>query len=162
MKPQYLHKRKLKPIYINVFLTVIVLVFTSCVSQQYRSGAKSEIFQTEANNAMIFANVDSVCGKAGALRFAQQTAAVRTLRQGYERFIVVNYSVESESKFESKSNFWGNIYTTTPVETGHRAEIEVRMLIRGDEGFDSGLDAKQVLGPTWREKVTYGIETCEY
>lgn len=152
MKQQFLH----------TLLTVIVLASTSCASQQYYySRAASEVFQTEANSAVIFATVDSLCGKTGALRFAQQIAAITTLRQGYERFVIVEYNAESETKLESKPDFWGSTYTTTAVETGHKAEVEVLMLNQADEGFVSGLDAIQVLGPTWKEKVTDGIDTCE-
>lgn len=162
MKQHFLHIHYLKQIFLHALLTVIVLASTSCVSQQYYyNRAVSEVFQTELNGAVIFATVDSLCGKTGALRFAQQMAAITTLRQGYERFIVVKYNAESETKLESKPDFWGTTYTTTTVETGHKAEVEILMLNQDDEGFVSGLDAIRVLGPTWREKVTYGIETCE-
>ena len=69
-------------------------------------------------------------------------AAVATLRQGYERFLL------------------GGVGTHSDVNGRNRAQMEVLMLKRGDPDYHMAMDAKQVLGADWQEKVADGIKTC--
>ena len=44
------------------------------------------------------------------------------------------------------------IINTIPIGS-YKAEVNLYMLNQGELEFDDALDAKQVLGPTWTEKV---------
>ena len=145
----------------------LVLALSAC--------AKTEIVQTAQNRAVISTSAARLCGTEGALRVAQQMAAVATLRQGFDRFLLAG--VESHSDVHvsrvpgnysyttgtvNRGYFSAQTYrpTTTVVTGKNRAQMEVFMLHPRDPRFHDGLDARRVLGPKWRNKVINGIDRC--
>ena len=141
--------------------------------------ARTEIIPTAKNQAVISTSAAPVCGTEGALRVANQMAAVATLRQGYERFFLSGvgtdsnvqvYQVPGSTSYTTGTvNIVGNsaygsfqTYTppTTVVSGRNYAEMQVYMVNRGDPGYQNALDARRVLGPDWQEKVADGIQTC--
>ena len=141
--------------------------------------AQTEIIQTAKNQAVVSTSAAPVCGTAGALRVANQMAAVATLRQGYERFSLSGVGTDSKVQVHQVpgSNSYttgtvntvgrtayGNFRTYTPpttVVTGRNsAQMQVFMMNTGDFGYQNALDAKRVLGPNWQKKVADGITTC--
>ena len=141
--------------------------------------AQTEIIQTAKNQAVVSTSAAPACGTTGALRVANQMAAVATLRQGYERFFLSGVGTDSNVQVYqvpgSTSYTTGTVnivgetasgsfqtYTppTTVVSGRNSAQMQVFMVNRGDPGYQNALDARQVLGPDWQEKVADGIRTC--
>lgn len=107
-------------------------------------------------------------------------AAVETLRNGFERFMVQGAGQSSDVSVINRPptgavttgtfNTFGNTTTGTantrftgggPMVIGqHGANLLVLMLNPGDPGFPDGVDAKQVLGADWEKLVEQGIRTC--
>lgn len=156
---------------VAVTALAVVLGLTAC--------ARTEIIPTARNQAVVSTNAAPVCGTDGALRVANQMAAVATLRQGYERFYLSAVGTDSNVQVHQVpgstsyttgtvnvvgDTAYGNFQTYTPPTTvvsgRNYAQMQVSMLNRGDRGYQNALDAKQVLGPDWREKVANGIRTC--
>ena len=121
--------------------------------------AQTEIIQTAKNQAVVSTSAGPVCGTAGALRVANQMAAVATLRQGYERFSLSGVGTDSNVQVHQ---FPGSTYTppTTVVTGRNSAQMQVFMMNTGDSGYQNALDAKRVLGPNWQKKVADGITAC--
>ena len=141
--------------------------------------ARTEIIPTARNQAVISTSAAPVCGTDGALRVANQMAAVATLRQGYERFFLSDVGTDSTVQIhqvQGSTSYttgtvnvvgktaYGNFQTYTPpttVVSGRNfAQMQVFMLNRGDPNYQDALDARLVLGPDWQEKVADGIQTC--
>ena len=57
--------------------------------------ARTEIIPTAKNQAVVSTSAAPICGTDGALRVANQMAAVATLRQGYERFLLSGVGTDS-------------------------------------------------------------------
>ena len=153
-------KHKLISILLYACLTIIVLVLSSCASR-----AVTEIAQVEPNSAVIVTRAELGCGEKGTLSVALQMAAVATIRQGYERFILASTNSESDVQYITMTSWHYSPYGSYPIiytipVGSHQAEMIVFMFNQGDVEFDDALDAVQVLGPTWREKVVDGITTC--
>ena len=107
-------------------------------------------------------------------------AAIATLKQGYDRFVVVGFGTENNTRVvrtgptyattSGSFNQFGNTvsgstHTTfggqsTFISGSNDAQMEVVMLKAGDPGYEEGLDAKTVLGPEWQKKVEEGVASC--
>ena len=141
--------------------------------------ARTEIVRTANNQAVVSTSAAPICGTDGALRVANQMAAVATLRQGYERFLLSGVGTDSNVQVFQvpgstsyttgtvntvRGSSYGSFQTHTPsttVVTGRNsAQMNVFMMNKGDPRFETGLDARQVLGEKWQEKVSEGIRTC--
>ena len=141
--------------------------------------AQTEIIQTAKNQAVVSTSAAPVCGTDGALRVANQMAAVATLRQGYERFSLSGVGTDSNVQVHhvpgstsyttgtvniAGETAYGDFQTYTPPTTvvsgRNSAQMQVFMMNRGDPGYENALDARQALGPNWQEKVADGILTC--
>ena len=161
----------IKNFILSIVTMSLILGIISCAS--------TEIVQVARNQAIISTTAAPVCGTDGALRVAQKMAAVATLRRGYERFLLSG--VGSHSNVEVKTvpgsysyttgtvntignTTFGSFQTYTPSETEitgkNHAEMHVLMLNRGDAGYSSALDAKEVLGSEWKKIVEKGVSTC--
>lgn len=142
--------------------------------------ARTEITQTAKNQAVISTSAAPACGEQGALRVANEMAAVATLRQGYERFLLGgvgssndvrvtqlpgSHSYTSGNIHTYGNTAYGNFQTYTPTTTivsgRNRAQMQVYMLNPGDQGYDNALDAKELLGADWQKKVEKGISSCK-
>ena len=149
----------------------VMLGLTAC--------ARTEIIQTARNQAVVSTSAAPACGIDGALRVANQMAAVATLRQGYERFSLNGVGTDSNVQVRQVPGWnsyttgtvnivgrtaYGNFQTYTPPTTvvsgRNSAQMQVVMLNRSDPGYQNALDARQVLGPNWQKKVADGISTC--
>lgn len=140
----------------------------------------SGVTQTAQNQAIVSTNAAPVCGTAGAMNVANQMAAVATVRQGYERFIIANAGSQNNTRIIRTGPTYatttgtfrqsgGNIYGTantfyggqqTFVAGSNDAQMQVVMFNPGDAGYDNAIDARQALGPKWEEKVKKGVNTC--
>lgn len=144
------------------------------------SCASSSITQLAKNRAVVSTSAAPICRATGAASVANQMAAITTIKQGYERFIVVGFGTENNTRVVTTgptyadtsgsfnrlgSTVYGSSRTTyggqtTFVSGSNDAQMEVVMLKAGDPGYDEGLDARTVLGPEWQKKVEDGVASC--
>lgn len=123
----------------------------------------------------IDAGAAPACGSAGAAKVAAKSAAIETIRAGYERYIIVgsqaqnNVSVsQMPGSFQTSGTYGGGSYNATStyipgptiVSGSHDRALSVVMFKPSDAGFESALDAKQQLGPEWPDLVKNGVRTC--
>lgn len=157
------------------------LVVTVLCSILLLAGCASSSFtQLARNQGIVSTSAAPICRTTGAAEVAKQSAAIATLKQGFERFVIVGYGTEDNTRLVSTGptyattngtyNRLGNtVYGSSTTQFGgqstfiagrNEAQLQIVMLNRGDAGYDDGLDAKQTLGPNWEKKVAEGVPTC--
>ena len=128
---------------------------------------------------IIDAGAAPACGSMGAAKVAQKSAAVETIRAGYDRYIITggqaqnNVSVsQMPGQFQTSGTatygrgFGTNNATTTYVpgptivSGSHDRSLGVVMFRNGEPGAENALDARQALGAEWQEIVKLGVHTC--
>jgi hypothetical protein len=107
-------------------------------------------------------------------------AAVATLRNGYQRYVILGGGVQNNTRVVTTAPTYSTTYGTaslygntaygssttyygggsTFVAGRNNADFAVRMMNPGEPGFGNGIDAKSVLGKEWEKKVREGINTC--
>lgn len=137
--------------------------------------ARAEATRTSANTLLVDAGAAPACGSVGAARVAAKTAAIETIRSGYERYIIAGSQGQNNV---SVSQMPGQVVTSGTISRGtyqatstyvpgptivsgtHDRTLSVVMFKAGEPGFDNAIDAKSALGPEWEELVKNGIRTC--
>ena len=128
---------------------------------------------------LIDAGAAPACGSAGAAKVAAKSAAVETIRAGYDRYIIVgaqsqnNVSVsQMPGQFHtfgtaSYGHGFGSYNSTTTYTPGptivagsHDRSLGVVMFRNGESGSENAIDARQALGPEWADIVKSGVHTC--
>lgn len=142
--------------------------------------ASASVVPMSKNRVAINTRAAPICHTTGAVSVAQKMAAITTIRQGYERFVVLGYGAEDNTRVISTgptyatttgsfSRFgntgYGTATTTfggqnTFIAGGNNAEMQIVMLNAQDEGFEEGIDARQVLGPDWQKALEQGVNSC--
>ena len=153
-------------------ISIAPLLVSACASTSFTQLAR--------NQAVVSTSAAAVCHTSGAAEVAKQGAAIATIKQGFERFIIVGYGTEDKTRIVSTgptyatttgtyNRFGNSVYGSSTTQFGgqstfiagrNEAQLHIVMLNPGDEGFDQGLDAKQALGPDWEAKVKDGVPTC--
>jgi len=140
------------------------------------SCAQASAIRTSQNEMLIQSSAAPACGGIGALKVAQKQAAIETIKAGYDRYIVTN-GATSNNVFASQGmgsystsgqiNPWGGYNATTTYTPGpmimhgtHDQALGIHMFRNGDVGASNAIDARQVLGPKWKEIVKGGVMTC--
>lgn len=155
---------------------VMRYIFVALAGALIISGcARSEAVRTSANTMIIQTGAAPVCGGTGALRVAQQLAAVETIRAGYDRYIITGGQAQNNvvvnqmpGSFRTTGTYGAGFYqarTTyqpgaTIVSGSHDQGLAVVMFREGDAGAQQAVSAREMLGPDWSEKVKNGIRTC--
>lgn len=141
--------------------------------------AGAQATRTSANTMLIDAGAAPACGPGGAARVAALSAAVETIRAGYDRYIIGASQAQNNVRV---TQLPGQIQTTgtmtygrgfgtwnsqtayipgpTIVSGSHDRSLAVMMFRPGDPGYEQAIDARQTLGPEWRDRVRDGIRTC--
>jgi hypothetical protein len=116
-----------------------------------------------------------VCGGAGALRVAQQLAAIETVRAGYDRYIITGGQAQNNvvvtempGSYNTRGTFnQGNYQATTTyqpapaiVSGSHDQGLTVVVFRDGEPGAERAVSARETLGTDWQEKVKNGVHTC--
>jgi hypothetical protein len=155
-----------------VVLSIIALNLAGC--------AGGSIVPLSKNRAMITASAAPICGTTGAVSVANQMAAIATIKQGHERFIILDMGVQNNvsvsrtgptyattsGTFNRFGNtVYGSSHTTyggqmTQISGSNDAQMQVVMLGPSDPGYDEGISAKATLGADWEKKVADGVATC--
>lgn len=156
------------------------LLILLCIALTVVGCTKTAITPVARNQALISTSAAPICGTTGAVQTANRMAAVATLRQGYERYIIVSGSAQNNTRLVSTGPTFANttgtfnrtgntIYgNTNTVYGGNRvivagsndAQMGVVMFNIGDQGYENALDARTTLGPEWEKTVKEGINTC--
>jgi hypothetical protein len=142
--------------------------------------ASTSITPLSKNRVLVSTSAAPICGTTGATSVANQFAAIITIRQGYERFIITDMGVQDNVSVSrsgptystTTGNFnrfgntvYGSTHTTyggqmTQISGSNDAQMQVVMLNPGDLGFEEGINAKATLGADWEKKVQDGVPTC--
>jgi hypothetical protein len=133
--------------------------------------AGGEAMRTSANTMQINASAAPACGSLGAARVAEKTAAIETIKAGYDRYIITNGTAQNnvavlQSGGQFNTTLYGNSATTfytpgaTIVAGSHDQSLSVVMFKNGDPSAGNALDARTALGEHWEDVVKYGIQTC--
>lgn len=136
--------------------------------------AGSQVTRTSANTVMIDVGAAPACGSRGAAKVAAKSAAIETIRAGYERYIITGAAARNNVRtiagpttaqtYGTYSGGYLNAttyYSTPTFEVGsHDRQLVVMMFNKGDSGFEQAIDARSALGPDWREAVKNGVATC--
>jgi hypothetical protein len=128
---------------------------------------QSTATRTSANSVMIDTGAAPICGSGGAARVSAKMAAVETLRNGYERYMITGaQSANNVQSTQMGGTFQASagVVTYTPGPTiisgSHDRTLMVHMFRAGEPGYANGIDAKQQLGPEWATLVREGIKSC--
>lgn len=149
-----------------VFVSAVVFGLSGC--------AGTQATRTSQNTVMIDVGAAPACGQRGAAKVAAKSAAVETIKAGYERYIITGATARNNVRVFSGpttartfGSYGGGLvsattyYSTPEYEIGtHDRQLEVVMLNKGDPGYERGVDARSALGPSWQEIVRDGVATC--
>ncbi len=131
--------------------------------------------RTSQNTMTIDAGAAPSCGALGAAKVAAKSAAIETIKAGYDRYIIGsaasqnNVSVsQMPGSVQTRGAIIGNTYRSTStyvpgptiVSGTHDRQLEIMMFREGEPGYENALDAREALGPEWPEIVKNGIKTC--
>lgn len=137
--------------------------------------ASGQAVRTSANTMVIQTGAAPVCGGQGALRVAQQLAAIETIRAGYDRYIITSGQAQNNvvvsqapgtynTTVSGGGGFYQGTTTYTPGPTivagSHDQGLSVVMFREGEPGAQQALSARDALGADWQEKVKNDIHTC--
>ena len=127
--------------------------------------ARTDAVPLSYDEVQILVEAAPACGATGAQRVAVETAAVETVKRGFDRFVVTAINGKSLA-----AGVWMSPSATTAinkrttVSSGgwasisqrHQNTVQIRMTKHGDPGAERATDARAHLGPKWREKVADG------
>jgi hypothetical protein len=137
--------------------------------------ASGQAVRTSANTMIIQTGAAPICGGSGALRVAQQLAAIETVRAGYDRYIITGGQAQNNvvvaqapgtynTTMSGSNGFYHGTTTYTPgpaiVAGSHDQGLAVAMFREGEPGAEQAIPARDTLGPDWQEKVKNGVRTC--
>ncbi len=146
---------------------ILLFALTGC--------AGGEAVRTSANTMIIQTSAAPVCRGQGALRVAQQLAAIETIKAGFDRYIITsgqaqnNVSVsQAPGSYQTTGTYGGGFYNTrttyqpgpTIVSGSHDQGLSVVMFRETDPQAQQAVSARETLGPDWQEKVKNGVRTC--
>lgn len=154
-----------------IFFIGGVLLLAAC--------ARTQAIRTSADTMVVQASAAPACGSQGSARVASESAAIETLRAGYDRYIIFNGNAQNNVMISQlpgtvhtigTATYGGGFgtynstsyYTPGPMIAlgSHDENLAIKMFRDGDSGADQALSARSMLGPDWAEKVKNGIHTC--
>ncbi len=139
--------------------------------------ASTSVMPLSADTIQVTAQADPDCGPTGAQRAALKRAAVETLRQGYDSFIVLGVQQANNTRVvgytpvqaQTTTNAVGSDYGNASFVTGQSTTtysggqaimggsfdqiLTVQMFRSGDPGFERAISARATLGPDWQKAV---------
>ncbi len=139
--------------------------------------ASTSVMPLSADTIQVTAQADPDCGPTGAQRAALKRAAVETLRQGYDSFIVLGVQQANNTRVvgytpvqaQTTTNAAGTNYGNASFVTGQSTTtysggqaimggsfdqiMTVQMFRSGDPGFERAVSARVTLGPDWQKAV---------
>lgn len=153
----------------NALTALVALTLSGCVG--------TSVMPVSGNTFEITASAAPVCGAIGAQSVASRDAAIATIRNGFDAYIilggqaqdnvgVVGYTPETANTYELVTPY-GATSTTTysggyPIVAGtHDQAITVQMFHDDDPGAANAIQARTTLGPNWQDVAANGFpKTC--
>ena len=129
--------------------------------------AKTHVTPLSQNQARISVDAAPICGMAGADAVALQQAAVTTIRNGFDRFIVTGADgssyVAGVWRSPTTVTFVGDTAIVSGGQTNpinrNRSAMVILMVSETDPYAEQALDARAILGADWRKAVAKGAPT---
>lgn len=137
--------------------------------------ASAQATRTSQNTLQIDAGAAPECGAQGAARVAAKSAAIETLRAGYDRYVITGGQSQNNvsttrmpGRFQTTGSMQGGVYRSTTnyvpgatvVSGSHDRSLSVVMFREGEPGAEEAVDAREALGADWAEQVKSGIRSC--
>jgi hypothetical protein len=126
-----------------------------------------------ADTFQITASAAPVCGEVGAQRVAMVDAAIATIQNGYDGFViqgaqaqdnvgVIGYTPLTATTYSNGYSSNTTVYGGQPIIAGsHDQAIVVHMFRAGDPNSAESISARNFLGPDWEQRVAKGFpHTC--
>lgn len=154
-----------------VAFALIGLSLTGC--------ARAQVTRTSANTMIVDAGAAPACGSQGAAKVAADSAAIETIKAGYDRYIIAGGQAQNNVSVSQMPGSYQTYGTTTYgggygsyngtttyvpgatiVSGSHDRSLAVVMFHNGEPGAENALDARNMLGPEWAERVKNGVHTC--
>jgi len=162
-------------------LRVTFAVSVSITALALGGCTRTSVMPVASNVFEITTSAGLVCGASGAQAVASRDAAIATLQNGYDSYIildgqsqesVVGYTPVTANTYGTATAFgspgmataYGSSTTTysggAPI-VRHNQSLVVRMFHANDPGADDALQARNVLGPNWQKIAASGFPlTC--
>ena len=128
--------------------TVVMMMLQAC--------AQTDIQPLSATSFKVATEAAPACGRRGARKVANQAAAIEVIRRGGDKFVFVGEETGSRT-----TGVTYNQYTGFQSYNSNEQGLVVKMVSKGQPGYNDALSAKQLLGPSWPEIVAKGVpNTC--
>lgn len=138
---------------------------------------KTGIMPLSTDTFQVTSVSDESCGITGAQKVAISSAAIETIKRGYDRFEILGQNNDSYSQLmagpaETTTSVTVNADSSATLTTSsssglpmmferNEQVLHVRTVTTEDPGFSVALSAKGILGENWAELVEKGkIRTC--
>lgn len=152
-----------------IAITASVMVLTAC--------AETSVMPLSKDTIRISTTGDDICGEQGAQIVALRTAAVESIRRGYENFIIIGAGGDGRTRLIGVTPATAQTNATAAVAgsgdaavaagsstttysggvpmyaTEYRQGLTVRMFHAGDPEGANALSARETLGPGWEKLV---------
>lgn len=142
--------------------------------------ASAQSIPLSADTVQINSSAAIACGAEGAARVAFKQAAIATIKQGYDRFIIVgaqrsnNIRVVGRTPVVTNTTFGAhgfgnsiygssqsNTYGGAPIYGGrHNQGFVVKMFKNNSPYASQAIDARTALGPDWETQINEKTVTC--
>lgn len=148
--------------------------------------ARTSVMPLSADTVQITVSAAPVCGAAGAQSVAVKQAAVETIRQGFDRFIIIGgqaqnnvgmaYLPPTQSTTYGSGTITTNPYSNSAFVSGsstttysgggpmyygsHDQSLIVKMFKDTDPNAQNAISARTTLGEKWQEAVASKTNTC--
>jgi hypothetical protein len=131
--------------------------------------------RTSADTAVVHASAAPVCGGIGSANAAQKQAAIETLRDGFDRYIIMGgaaannvHAAQMPGSYNTSGYVTGTYFgATTTYRPGptvvygsHDQSLAIKMFHDGEPGSEQAIPAREVLGPKWQKIVAGGVHSC--
>lgn len=106
--------------------------------------AQTSLVPIAANTYEITVSAAPACGATGAVELASHDAAIATLRNGFDSYIILRGDAQSGA-----------------LASSHDQEFVIRMFRSTDPDGQNSISARTALGPNWAALVSKGFpKTC--
>jgi len=142
--------------------------------------AGAQAIRTSQNTMIIQASAAPACGPQGAAKVAQTSAAIETIRAGFDRYIIVGahaannvqiiqgigtattYGTVTSSRHGTSTYRGTTFYSPGPTYRAgsHDQSFAIQMFKDGEPGAEQAISARQILGADWKERVEKRVLTC--
>ena len=125
--------------------------------------AETSTTRLASNVIRIDATTAPTCKTTGAMEVLERTAAIETIRLGYDRYVIGASGARDTTRVVGATYYpggYGGYGYAAPIYGGSmEAAVVVTMFKTGDPAGRSAIDARSALGQDWQEIVSEGPPT---